>query len=104
MLAVLVGPVDQPVRIAPSATGLRNQQIRLVRDLLAATGTEIDSAASHLCLGFDSWRTAIEAATALTSKIPRLTSPLAGLQVRVGLELSGTSDDAAGAERAAVIA
>ena len=104
-LAVFVGPAAGAVRLAARSTGLHEQQVTIVRDLVAtAGGHEIESTASDACFGFGTWAAAVQAALALTSESHRPTTQLAGMQVGVGLELADGPDRAAVAERAGVIA
>jgi predicted ATPase/DNA-binding SARP family transcriptional activator len=105
ILAVFVGAEAGPVRLAARTTGLHEQQVSLVRDLLERSGGhEAVSPASDACFGFGGWREALEAAMTLTSEIARLPTQPAGVRVGVGLDLSDSPDDGATIERAAVIA
>lgn len=105
VLAVFVGPAIGAVRLAARSTGLHEQQVMIVRDLLMTSGGyEIEPAASDGCFTFPGWNEAVEAAIALTSEHPRESAPAAGMQVGVGLDLSDGPDHAEVAERAAAIA
>jgi predicted ATPase/DNA-binding SARP family transcriptional activator len=105
ILAVVVGPPVGAVRLAARSTGLHDQHVRLVRDLLTnAGGHELASPTSDACFGFERWPAAVEAAISLTSEIPQPAMQLVGMQVGVGLGACDRPDDAVVAERAAVIA
>ena len=95
VLAVLVGPAAGAGRPGARSTGLHEQHVRLVRDLLGSLGgREVVSAASDACVGFGAWSAAVDAAITLTTDT-RMTSQLAGMQVAVGLDLSDAPDDVA---------
>ena len=105
VLAVFIGPAPAARSRAGRSASLRAQQLSFVTGLLeAAGGREVDLPAGHAGFIFGTWPAAVEAAIALTTEVPRLTTHLAGMEVGVGLDLSDAADEAAIAARAAALA
>ena len=105
VLAVRVGPAAGPGISARQPTGLHDQQVRYVRELLiAAGGQEVDAPDSDAAFQYEGWPQGIGAAIALNSEISGLTTHLAGMQVGVGLDLTDARNGAADIARAAAIA
>ena len=104
-LAVVIGPVNGALGRAVQAPGLHRQQVRLVRAILSSSlGHEVDGPYGDACLVFDDWRAAVGTAMSLTSQLLRLPTELAGIEVRIGLELADARVDTPVAVRATRIA
>ncbi|MEO5704388.1 MAG: NACHT domain-containing protein [Candidatus Limnocylindrales bacterium] len=91
------------VSIGPSPG--REQHSQLVRAILSRSpGRAIEPCMADACLVFGDWRAGIRSALSLISQLGRLPAELAGIDVRVGLDLQHPSGDAAGVRRVARIA
>jgi predicted ATPase/DNA-binding SARP family transcriptional activator len=104
-LAVDVRPGVGLATLATRSTSLYERRVALVRALIAsAGGNEVGAPTIDACFGFGSWTTAVDAAIELATRTQHLTTPLAGMEVGIGLDLSYGPDDQVASHRAAAIA
>lgn len=105
VLAVRVGPMQERAARAVKADQKRDQHARIVRAMLSTpSAREVDGPNGSACFSFDTWQTALDAAVAFLSQLRRLPVELAGIEVRIGLDLANSADDPAAAGRAANLA